>query len=262
MIFQQISYLYRPLNTKAIIMSILKIFFSFSLCTIALVSCNSNAGQGTTDSESNLHTEALAQGQEHSVTAEESINTQNYTYVRATIDGKTLWMAVPKQDIEIGKTYYFTEHLLMEDFHSTELNRDFKQIYFLPGFYTEAGNPESMTETTLSGMETDEMETEAIDVTHAEGTVKLSDLLAKPEAYKGKKVKVTGQCVKFNEAIMNRNWVHIKDGSSGNPELTITTKAKIKVGDVVTFEGVIALNREFGAGYSYPVILEEAVIRQ
>ncbi|MCK5191648.1 MAG: hypothetical protein KAR12_16510, partial [Methylococcales bacterium] len=41
-------------------------------------------------------------------------------------------------------------------------------------------------------------------------------------------------------------------------DLTITTQAKVKVGDVVVFEGVISVNKDFGSGYSYEIIMEEA----
>jgi len=34
----------------------------------------------------------------------------------------------------------------------------------------------------------------------------------------------------------------------------------MQVGDVVTFEGVITLDKDFGAGYFYKVIMEEAVL--
>ena len=39
-----------------------------------------------------------------------------------------------------------------------------------------------------------------------------------------------------------------------------TPQEILAVGDVVVMEGVIALNKDFGAGYFYKVILEEGVV--
>ena len=56
--------------------------------------------------------------------------------------------------------------------------------------------------------------------------------------------------------------MHFQDGSqyNGAYDLMITTQENLMVGDVVVFEGVIALNKDFGAGYFYNIILEEAVL--
>jgi hypothetical protein len=53
------------------------------------------------------------------------------------------------------------------------------------------------------------------------------------------------------------------DGTKGEnrSDLTFTTNDVVKVGDTVTFEGVLALDREFGAGYVYPLIVENAVVK-
>ena len=62
---------------------------------------------------------------------------------------------------------------------------------------------------------------------------------------------------------MDRNWIHIQDGTSdnGNFDLTITTNEEVVVNDVVVFKGKITLNKDFGAGYSYEVIMEEAKVQ-
>ena len=67
--------------------------------------------------------------------------------------------------------------------------------------------------------------------------------------------------VKVNNGIMGRNWVHVEDGSKsgGNPlNLTVTTSLQIPVGSQVTLKGTIALDKDFGAGYRYPIIMENA----
>ena len=71
---------------------------------------------------------------------------------------------------------------------------------------------------------------------------------------------VDGEVVKVNPAIMGKNWVHLQDGSryGGNVDITITTNDVVKVNDVATFEGVVILDKDFGYGYAYDILVEEA----
>jgi hypothetical protein len=77
-------------------------------------------------------------------------------------------------------------------------------------------------------------------------------------------VTVRGTVVKFNGGILGHNWVHIQDGSGkaedGTHDLTLTCDAAVKPGDVITATGVLAVDKDFTAGYVYPVILEGAKI--
>ena len=79
---------------------------------------------------------------------------------------------------------------------------------------------------------------------------------------KEKGVTVKGQVVKFSPGIMNRNWIHLQDGSGSadkkTNDITVTTQDDAKVGDVVTVKGTVRLDKDFGAGYAYPVIVEDA----
>jgi RecJ-like exonuclease len=81
----------------------------------------------------------------------------------------------------------------------------------------------------------------------------------------GKTVTVRGTVVKFNGGIMDRNWFHLQDGSGkaadGTNDLTVTTDAVVKVGDVVTVTGTVATEKDFGSGYSYALMLEKAKIK-
>lgn len=248
-------------------MHTIKITTILVFCISFFLACNSESqnksqNNGDGDKQGIMLAPPLSDKDEHEVVAQETINTNNYTYIRALKGNNEYWIAVPRQEVKVGNTYFFSDNLMMEKFHSPELNRDFEVVYFVSTLYTKKGNPESTNPTTtMTPEESAEPVGEAVQVTHAQGAVKLSDLLAAPEKYKGKTVKVTGKCVKFNSGIMGRNWVHIQDGTAGNPDLTITTDETVEVGKVVTFEGVLALKKDFGAGYSYPVILEKAVLK-
>jgi uncharacterized protein YycO len=79
---------------------------------------------------------------------------------------------------------------------------------------------------------------------------------------KGQKISVKGKVVKVNNGIMKRNFLHIQDGTgdANNNDLSVTSKQTANVGDEVTITGVVVLNRDFGMGYSYPLLIEEATI--
>lgn len=97
-----------------------------------------------------------------------------------------------------------------------------------------------------------------IKVEPCKDCIRISDLLAGKKNYSGKTVRVTGKVTKFNPDIMGKNWIHIQDGTEyqGGYDLTITSDQKVSVGDTVTFEGKIVLDKDFGYGYYYSVLME------
>ena len=101
-----------------------------------------------------------------------------------------------------------------------------------------------------------------LDIEAVEGGIRIGTLFENATQYAGKQVKIVGEVTKFSASIMGKNWVHFQDGTSyeGAYDLMITTQEYLAVGDVVVFEGVIALDKDFGAGYFYKVILEDAVL--
>jgi hypothetical protein len=99
------------------------------------------------------------------------------------------------------------------------------------------------------------------EIQPCEGCVRISDLFSGKKSYDGKVIRITGKVTKFNAGIMGRNWVHLQDGSEfeGEYDLTVTTAGVATVGDVMTFEGKIALDKDFGYGYFYKIIMEDGV---
>lgn len=78
----------------------------------------------------------------------------------------------------------------------------------------------------------------------------------------GHEVQVRGKVVKVNNGVMQRNFLHIQDGTGkqGSNNLTVTSQETAEVGDEVVVTGKLAVNKDFGAGYTYPILLEEARI--
>jgi hypothetical protein len=81
-------------------------------------------------------------------------------------------------------------------------------------------------------------------------------------ALAGQTVAVRGIAVKVSNAIMGKNWVHLQDGSgdAGSNDLTVTATNKVEVGAIITASGTLATNLDFGYGYTYAVLLEDAAI--
>lgn len=99
-----------------------------------------------------------------------------------------------------------------------------------------------------------------------ENSRSVGECFAQAKELDGKKVRVRGKVMKVSRLIMGKNWLHLQDGT-GNPmqnrhDLVVTTLDEPKEGEVVTIEGVLAANRDFGAGYKYEVIVENARVEQ
>jgi len=107
------------------------------------------------------------------------------------------------------------------------------------------------------------VEVKAGDVTKADGGYTVLECFEMSDKLDGKTVTVRGIVVKFSQQIMNRNWVHIQDGTGaeGTNDLTVTTQDIVKVGDTVLVTGVLAKAKDFTMGYKYAAIVEEARVK-
>ena len=91
----------------------------------------------------------------------------------------------------------------------------------------------------------------------------VQEVYQEKEKLNGKPVTLRAKVVKYNEAIMGKNWLHLRDGTGKEPanDLTVTTRTKAKVGDTVLVEGLLALDKDLVAGYRYDVIIEDAKVK-
>lgn len=101
-----------------------------------------------------------------------------------------------------------------------------------------------------------------VEITKPEGELSIADVYSGKADYSTKEFEIRGVVVKVNDQVMGKNWVHIQDGTGtgGNFDLTITTQANVKVGDEVIFKGKLTLEKDFGAGYFYDVIMEDGTL--
>ena len=183
----------------------------------------------------------------------------NYTYLEVKAKGPAYWVALPTKEIAVGSVISYRGGMLMEDFQSKELNRTFEKILFLEGLDGDSPSGMGMMSESTQGSKLDVEKLET-NVEAVEGSISIGDIFADPGKYEGKTIIVSGEVAKYNPAIMERNWIHVQDGTEfeGKYDLTVTSSEYFEVGQVVSLQGVIALNRDFGYGYSYEILLENA----
>ena len=252
---------------------IISIFILF--LTAFLLSCDTGPKVIEAESSSNpsggtvfkdVATPQNIHSSEHKVVVEEKLDTDKYSYLFVSENEDKYWIAVPKMPAEVGDIFYYRGGLMKKNFYSKEHDRTFETVYLVSDVRKQppaGGNSSgSAVDQALSKIQGNALVDDTpINVKPAEGAIKLSELFANTAKYEGKTIKVTGKCVKINPNIMGRNWLHIQDGSGKDLDLTVTTSENIPLGHVITLEGTIALNKDFGAGYTYDIIMEGAVLK-
>ena len=101
-------------------------------------------------------------------------------------------------------------------------------------------------------------------IAKAEGGKTVAEVFAEKASLAGKPVTVRGKVVKVNGGIMGKNWLHVRDGSGaeGTNDLTVTTSGELpELGTIVVVTGPVTLDKDFGMGYQYAVILEDAEVK-
>lgn len=194
---------------------------------------------------------------------QEVIQASAYTYLSVKEPDKVSWIAVTKREIAVGDTVFFSDALEMKNFTSKDLQRTFETIYFVSQIST--GSPPAAADKPAGTSPHAKAAAEKLEISiePADGGITIGELFANRESYANKTVRIRGQVTKVNRAIMGKNWVHLQDGTgdSENYDLTITTVEDAAPGEIVTFAGTIVLNKDFGSGYAYEVLMEEAAKR-
>ena len=232
-----------------------KLFVLTMMAVIVIVACDSKERVKAPEQNPQAVAPHQAMGSAHTILVKEVIQADSYTYVYADEGGKAYWIATAKQPLEVGMTLHYDQGLEMKDFTSKEIDRTFDSIFFV----SQMRGTSSAAAGAMGGKKA-AVQSKDISVEKVAGSISIEELYAKKADYEGKVVTVRGQVTKFNAGIMGRNWVHLQDGTkSGDAfDVTVTTQALVSRDDVVIFSGKVALNKDFGAGYKYDLIMEEA----
>ncbi len=200
----------------------------------------------------------------------ETMNAATYTYVRVKTSTGDIWAASLQFPVAVGDNVVVPLETPMQNFKSSSLNREFSLIYFSSKI-TREGEPAPSSAQLMAAhgaaasaapAETDTSVVEPI--APPDGGKTIAAVWAGRTALAGKPVTVRGKVVKYNGGILGTNWLHIQDGSGsakdGTHDLTITTDVSARLGEIVTCTGTVSIDRDFGSGYAYKVMLEKASI--
>ena len=248
------------------------ILLTFSLTMLFAAGCSREQPvRTTTQLDPKAETSAAAGAQKVTAAGKvtETMDAAGYTYVEVDTGSQKVWAAAPKFQVEVGDRVVIPQGQPMPNYHSKTLDRDFELVYFVPSIRNLAGGtppeglkmpaghlsntgPKTPAQVDLSGIE------------KAEGGMTVSELFAGKADLAGKPVTLRAKVVKFSPRIMGKNWLHVRDGSGDaaakTNDLTVTTNVTAKVGDTVLISGAVTLDKDFGAGYKYDVIIEDAKV--
>jgi len=198
----------------------------------------------------------------------EVLDAGSFVYLRLqTKDGET-WAAIAKAPVKKGAEVTIENATTMTNFESKTLNRKFDQIVFgsiaMSGTGAAAGGD-------MAAMHAGVAKTADggdVKVAKASGpdARTVAEIVSRKADLKDKTVVVRGKVVKFTGGVLGKNWIHLRDGSGsaadGTNDVLVTTTDEAKIDDVVLVKGVVHLDRDFGSGYSYQVLIEEASVKK
>jgi hypothetical protein len=192
-------------------------------------------------------------------TIAETFDAAGYTYMRLSTPSGDEWAAVRQTPVKKGQKVTMNVQMTAEKFESKTLKRTFDRILF--GAIENGGAaPVSQAQQHMSAPAA--ADNTPIKVEKAGKTV--AEVWAARAELKDGKIAVRGKVVKFLGGIMGTNWIHLRDGSGSNDkgdnDLAVTTNDTAAIGDVVLVTGVVHVDKDFGAGYRYPVIIEDATV--
>jgi hypothetical protein len=215
----------------------------------------------------------------------ERIDVPQYSYLRLSTASGEVWAAVERTDKKPGDEVGVANPLPMQGFESKELNRKFDLVYF--GTLAAQGGEAAARPSAAGGQGGAPVPEKPVDpnamaaqhraaatgtsnvkvakVARAEGPGgrTVAEIWAQRQQLKGKTVSVRGTVVK-STPVMGRVFLHLRDGSGSlekqDNDVTVTTSEPVGVGDVVVAQGTVALDRDVGAGYAYPVLIENAKV--
>lgn len=199
----------------------------------------------------------------HSGMVVETMNSGGYTYAQIDEDGTKAWIAVPQTQLAPGDSLTYQEQMRMPNFRSKTLDRTFDEVLFAtivnPG--AGAAAPAAAPAVPSAPGAASPVQPAPGATPSEAGTQTIEEIYARKDELKGQTVKVRGTVVKVSPNIMNKNWVHVQDGSGseGSNDIIFTsTSGDVAVGEMVTAQGTVETDVDFGYGYSYSVIVQDS----
>lgn len=241
------------INTIAILFSCV----SISLLNIGLIN------SAYAEQKKSMEMQAVPNSIRGKVT--EVIKASGYTYAEVDTGKNKIWAAGPVTPLKVGDSVVFSSNMLMKNFYSKAMKRNFPTIYFVSSFSGEPVQTSQTSKATSAAPPHGQFKHKPVVKKSIKGISKIEDgntiaeIYAQKQEFKGKEVRVRGQVTKFTADVMGKNWLHIRDSSTLD-DLTVTTDNTAVVDDIVVIEGKLELDKDYSYGYVYPVIIENAGI--
>ncbi len=194
---------------------------------------------------------------------------ESYTYLRLKTKDGEMWAAVAKSPVKTGAKVTIENVTVMSNFESKSLKKTFPTIMF--GNLAGSGDSAQSNGSAMGKPHpaiAKPSDTQNIVVPKASGANArtVAEILTKTAELKDKPVVVSGKVVKYNPGIMGKNWIHLRDGSGSTADNTddilVTTVSETQIGNVITVKGIVRTDKDFGAGYSYKVLIEDATLQK
>jgi hypothetical protein len=197
----------------------------------------------------------------------ETMNSAGYTYAFIDTGQDQRWIAAVETPVQVNDVVQTDQGMPMTGFTSKTLDRTFNVVYFVGSLQnlSRDSQPAAQAAGKMPPGHPAIGDAAASSIARIEAYEAGKDIAyvyANKDELAGEPITLRGKVVKYNEDILGWNFVHIQDGSgdaaAGDNDLIVTTKAETDVGETVVLNGTIVLDKDFGAGYSYPVLLEDA----
>ncbi len=232
-----------------------------------------------------------------SATIIESKDVTNYTYLLLEDKTGKVWAAIPKTPVKTGDEIAITDIAVMKNFHSKTLEKTFDLILFaVPSEecpFNESGGEivSKMPSSMMPGKMPPAMMSQAavpqgtmpamgdnstkkskavlpkdIKVSKAVGedAYTIEEIYSKKKELSQKTITVRAIVVKFMPQIMEKNWIHIQDGTGsaekGNNDIAVSTLETAKIGDEVIIKGTLGIDKKLGMNHAFSALIEEASI--
>ncbi len=245
--------------------------FILMLAVTISVNCTYASQYSLSNQDEQTSSQALAQ-EPHVGKVAETMNSGGYTYILLQTKTKMFWVAIAETKVELGQEVVLAPGMEMVDFHSKSLDRTFGSIIFSEGLITQGGSvagqggahgsASTPQEKTLGSKGAKPATKENIKSEKATGesAYTVAELFDKRKELDHQDIVLKGEVVKVTARIMNKNWLHIQDGTGsaqdGTNDMVVTTMDLPSVGDTVTIKGVLFSDKDFGSGYRYDAIVE------
>ena len=192
-----------------------------------------------------------------------TMSVTGYTYVQIDTGEGVVWAAAPRTEVQVADEVVVAGAAPISGFYSSALDRRFETVYFAPILRVTSGEraatlnlgehcppgPVGADEIDLTGIE------------RPDGGQTIGEIFAGKDRLAGQEVTLRGRVVKCARGIMGRNWIHLRDGTAGpagGGDLTVTTDAVAEVGSTILVRGTVVVDKDFGYGYEYDLLIEDA----